>query len=218
MTVVFILVFSVLTQGLYTGAAPYPVFVLLGQTLWTLFASGTTQGGSGILLRSGLVRKLYFPREYITLGNILTVLLTSVVSLSVLGVLLAVYGIVPGWPALLFPVILVILLLLVVGISLLLATVFIHVEDLKYLWQLVARIGLFASPVIYEPKVIPSQYAFWYGLNPMVGILNASRDVIIYGEWPSLWTLVYPALLALVILGIGLFFFKRNEHLFAERL
>ncbi len=218
MTLVFILVFSMLTTGLYTGAAPYPVFVLLGQTLWTLFAQGTMQGGNSVLLQSGLVKKLYFPREYISYGVILTILVTSGVSLSMVGVLLVVYDIVPGWPAILFPVVLAILLLIVVGVSLLLAAFFVRIEDLRYLWQLVARLGLFISPVIYEPTIIPPQYALWYGLNPMVGILNTSRDVLLFGTWPSFWSLAYPAFLGIVLLGIGLLVFRRSEHLFAERL
>ncbi len=50
MTLIFVLVFSVLTRGIYQGEAPYPVFVLLGTILWSLFAQGTMQGGNGILL------------------------------------------------------------------------------------------------------------------------------------------------------------------------
>lgn len=218
MTFVFVLVFSLLTQGLYTGTAPYPLFVLLGQVIWTLFAQGTMHGGNGILLRSGLVKKIYFPREYVSLAYVLTILLTTAVNLLVFGALFAFYDLVPKWPALLFPLISGILVLIVVGVSLLLAASFIRVEDLRYLWQLVITVGLFASPVVYEASVVPPQYAFWYELNPMVGILNASRDVLIYGVWPSAWSLAYPTLLGLFLLFVGLHIFRRSEHLFAERM
>lgn len=218
MTFVFVLVFSLLTQGLYAGTAPYPLFVLLGQVMWTLFAQGTTQGGNGILLRSGLVKKIYFPREYVSLAYILTILLTSAINLLVFGALFAFYGLVPTWTALLFPLILGILLLIVVAVSLLLAVCFIRIEDLRYLWQLAVAVGLFASPVVYEASVVPPQYAFWYGLNPMVGILEASRDVLVYGVWPSAWSLAYPALLGFLLLFVGLYVFRRSEHLFAERM
>jgi lipopolysaccharide transport system permease protein len=218
MTFVFVLVFSLLTQGLYTGTAPYPMFVLLGQVIWTLFAQGTLQGGNGILLRAGLVKKIYFPREYVCLAYILTILVTTAVNLIVFGALFAFYGLVPTWPALLFPLILGILLLIVVGISLLLAAIFIRVEDLRYLWQLIIAIGLFASPVVYEASVVPPQYAVWYGFNPMVGILTASRDVLIYGVWPSVWSLAYPTFLGFFLFFVGLYVFRRSEHLFAERM
>lgn len=218
MTFVFVLVFSLLTQGLYRGTAPYPIFVLQGQILWTLFAQGTMQGGNGVLLRSALVKKIYFPREYISLSYVLTILLTSAVNLVVLGVLLAMYGVVPTWTALFFPLILGIAILLVVGVSLLLACIFVRIEDFRYLWQLITTLGLFASPVVYETSVIPPRFASWYALNPMVGILNSSRDVLVYGAWPSVLDLAYPAILGFGLLSIGLVLFRRSEHLFAERL
>jgi len=218
MTLVFVLVFSVLTRGIYSGQAPYPVFVLLGTVLWSLFAQGTMQGGNGVLLRSGLIKKVYFPREYVAYSYILTILVTAMINLLLFAALYIAYGLRPAPAALLFPAILGILLLLVVGMSLLLASLFVRLEDLRYLWQLVVTLGLFASPVVYEPEVIPSQYAFWYSLNPMVGILNASRDVLIRGTWPPWESLLYPAALALVLLLLGFAAFRRSEHLFAERL
>ncbi len=218
LTVVFVVVFSLLTRGIYEGPAPYPVFVLLGTVLWSLFAQGTMQGSGGIFLRSSLIKKIYFPREYITYSYVLTILVTTLVSLSVFGLLYVVYGLTPGWPALLFPVILGSLLLLVIGTSLLLASIFVRLEDLRYLWQLITTLGLFASPVIYETAVVPSRYSFWYSLNPMVGILESAREILIFGIWPSLWALAYPATLGLILLGVGLFAFRRGEHLFAERL
>ncbi len=218
MTLVFVIVFSLLTHGIYQGTTPYPVFVLLGQVLWSLFAQGTMQGGNGILLRSELVKKVYFPREYISLGYIVTILATTAINLVVFAILFAVYGLTPSWAALLFPVILGILLLMVVGASLLLASLFVRVEDLRYLWQLITSLGLFASPVVYQSSVVPPQYLLWYQLNPMVGILDAARDSLIYGTWPSLGSLAYPAALSAILFVFGLVAFRRSEHLFAERL
>jgi lipopolysaccharide transport system permease protein len=218
LTLVFVLVFSVLTKGLYGGAAPYTIFVLLGTVLWSLFAQGTMQGGNGVMLQLGLVKKVYFPREYISLGYILTILVTTTVNLAVAVVLYPVYGLTVGWKALLFPVVVAIELLLVVGVAFLLAAIFIRVEDFRYLWQLLTALGLFASPVVYDPSVVPAAYVFWYNLNPMVGVLTASRDALIYDAWPPLWSIAYPALMGVVLLLIGYVTFKRSEHLFAERL
>lgn len=218
LTAMFVIVFSILTRGIYEGEAPYPVFVLLGTILWSLFAQGTTQGGNGVLMRSALAKQIYFPREYLSYSYILTILVTTGVNLGVFAMLHVAYGVTLAWTVLLFPLILGILLVLVVGTSLLLACIFVRVEDFRYLWQLMITLGLFASPVIYEATVMPSQYTSWYALNPMVGILNGSRDVLIFGVLPSLESILYPTLLAVVLLGIGYAAFRRSEHLFAERL
>lgn len=218
LTLVFVLVFAVLTRGIYDGEAPYPLFVLLGTVLWSLFAQGTMQGGNGVLLRSGLIKRVYFPREYISYSYILTILATALINLLVFAILYLGYGLRPSLPALLFPAILGILLLLVIGMSLLLASVFVRLEDLRYLWQLIITLGLFASPVIYEPGVVPPQYAPWYSLNPMVGILNASRDVLLRGMWPAWEILAYAGVLGVGLLILGFVVFRRSEHLFAERL
>lgn len=218
LTLIFILVFSLLINGIYDGLAPYPVFVMLGTVLWALFAQGTVQGSSGVLLRSGLIKQVYFPREYITYGYVLTILVSAIVNLLIFALLLLYYGINPGWTALLFPAILGILLLLVTGLGLLLASLFVRLEDLKYVWQMVITLVLFASPVVYEASTVPPDYAFWYSMNPLVGILEASRDVLVYGTWPETWSLLYPAILGLVLLLGGYFAFTRSEFLFAERL
>lgn len=218
LTLIFVIVFSLLTEGVYQGIAPYPIFVLLGTLLWSLFAQGTMQGGNGVLLRAHLVKKIYFPREYLSYSYILTILITTMVNLTIFAALYVAYGLRPGWPSLLFPGILGILLLLVVGTSLLLASIFVRLEDMRYMWQLVIMLLLFASPVIYDAAVVPPEYALWYNLNPMVGIITASRDVLIDGVWPSVWSLAYPFLLGALLVGAGYVAFKRSEHLFAERL
>lgn len=218
MTFAFVVVFSALTTGVYNGRAPYPVFVLLGQVLWTTFANGTIQGSNSIYAKAELIKKIYFPRQYVVFSYVLSVFFTSLVNLGIFGILFFAYGLTPTRAALFFPVILGILTLLVTGVSLLLATIYVRVEDLRHLWGLVVTLGLFASPVIYEVNVVPLQYEFWYRLNPMVEILNAARRVVIQGLWPNASALLYPALLSVAIFALGLFMFKRNEHLFAERL
>ncbi len=218
MTIVFVLVFSLLTHGVYQGTTPYLIYVLSGQVLWSLFAQGTTQGGNGILLHTGLVKKVYFPREYLSLGYIFTILLTTLVNLVVFAVLFAIYGLSLSWTMLVFPALLGIEILLVLGISLLLASLFVRVEDLRYLWQLATTLGLFASPVIYQSSLVPQQYVFLYQLNPMVGILDATRDTLLYGTLPPVSTIVYPAVISFILCILGFVTFRRSEHLFAERL
>ncbi len=218
MTIVFVVVFSLLTQGIYSGSAPYPIFILLGNVLWSLFAQGTTQGGNGVLMRSSLVKKIYFPREYISVAYIFTILVTTLINLLVVAGLFGIYGLSLSWTMLLFPAILLLETLLVLGVSLLLASLFVRVEDLRYFWQLVTTLGLFASPVIYQSSVVPQQYVFWYQLNPMVGLLDGARDCLIYGTWPAAWSLIYPAVLGLMLCILGFVVFRRSEHLFAERL
>ena len=181
MTFAFVVVFSALTTGVYNGRAPYPVFVLLGQVLWTTFANGTIQGSNSIYAKSELIKKIYFPRHYVIFSYVLSVFITSLVNLGIFSILFFAYGLTPTRAALFFPVILGILTLLVTGVSLLLATIYVRVEDLRHLWGLIVTLGLFASPVIYEVNVVPLQYEFWYQLNPMVEILNAARRVVIQG-------------------------------------
>ncbi len=219
LTLVFVVVFSIMAPGsLYQGATPYPVFVFLGTVLWSLFAQGTMQGGNGVLLRSNLVKKIYFPRAYISLGYVFTILLTTVINLAVFALLVGFYGLGFAWSAIVFPVILGIEILIVLGVSLVLASIFVRLEDLRYLWQLITNVGLFASPVIYQPSLVAPQFAFWYELNPMVGILDAARDSLVNQTWPSASSLAYPAMLGTALLVLGIAVFRRSEHLFAERL
>jgi lipopolysaccharide transport system permease protein len=82
----------------------------------------------------------------------------------------------------------------------------------------VLSLGMWLSPVIYAPTMIPARLRDLYHLNPMVGILLGFRAALFNGFPIPVWELAYSAIWALVILIFGIWAFRRTEVQLADRL
>ena len=112
-SLVYFLVFSVFIRF---DVPFYAAYLLLGIVLWTFFADGSTHGVGSLLARANLVTKVAFPRQVIVYAAVLNSLLTFAISLLVLAVLLRVTGTPTHWPVVAFPILLLDLIVLTLGI------------------------------------------------------------------------------------------------------
>jgi lipopolysaccharide transport system permease protein len=82
----------------------------------------------------------------------------------------------------------------------------------------VLNVGLWLSPVIYAPSMIPASVRSIYHLNPMVGVLLGFRAALFAGFPVPAWELCYSAGCAVVLLAVGIWAFRRTEVQLADRL
>jgi lipopolysaccharide transport system permease protein len=119
-------------------------------------------------------------------------------------------------PGLVFlPLILAIQLILILGLGLASAAANVFFRDVQSLLTLVIQLWFYASPIIYPISMVPEYLRPFYFLNPMAGVLEACRDVLLNGQLPGSY-LISSALVSLVIFGLGTWFFKRIEFQFAD--
>ena len=131
---------------------PFGLYLLIGIVLWTFFAAGTGKGLLSLVMRRDLIDSVTFPRELIVVSAVLTVMLSSSLEFLVVLVFALVTGEGISWTWLWLPLILLMEAMLVVGCSLLLAPWYVHVRDLDNIWNIVLRIGFFATPIFYDPR------------------------------------------------------------------
>ena len=124
---------------------------------------------------------------------------------------------VPAFPAgwLFLPLILAIQLVLMLGLGLASAAANVFFRDVQSLLALGLQLWFYASPIIYPVTLVPEPLRPLYFLNPMAGVLEAYRDVLLNRQWPGAY-LIPSALAALAVLLIGYWFFKRVEFQFAD--
>lgn len=199
-----------------TGGIPYIVFSYTALTPWLLFANSLNDMANALVDNMQLVTKIYFPREILPLAALLARLLDFVVAVGLLFVLILYYRVplfVTGW--LYLPVILSVQLLLLLGLGLALAALNVFYRDVRPLLTLVLQLWFYASPIIYPVSMVPEQFRPFYFLNPMAGILEAYRAVLLDGNPPGVH-LALSAIIALIIGVTGYWFFKRTEFQFAD--
>jgi lipopolysaccharide transport system permease protein len=199
-----------------TGNVPYPVFSYMAVVPWTLFAASLNDMAASLVQNMSLVTKIYFQREALPIAAMLARLMDFGVSAIILVMLMFAFR-VPIYPAgwLYLPLIICIQLCLIVGLGLALSSLNVFFRDVQPMLTLVIQLWFYASPIIYPVALVPDGLRPFYFLNPMAGILEAYRAVLLYQKPPdtTLWT---AGLVSLALFVVGWWFFRRVEFLFAD--
>jgi lipopolysaccharide transport system permease protein len=217
-TVVFTVIFSVLFKVASPDPKiPYAVFSLTGLVLWTYFSGALTRATGSLVGQSSLLTKVYFPRLVIPISSMFTGLVDLFISLVIVGVVMAAYGIAPGWQLAFFPLFILMALLTALAVGLWLGALNVLYRDVGSVLPFLVQIMMYLSPVVIPPAYVNKYEALRviFALNPMTGALNGFRWCFL-GE-PFDTTFFWYSLVAIaVLLGGGLIFFKRMERTFAD--
>jgi len=199
-----------------TANIPYPIFSYIAIVPWTLLAASLPDMTDSLIANMGLVTKIYFPREILPIAAMLARLMDFGVASGLLVVLMLIYSMAlfgAGW--LFLPVILAIQVLLILGLGLACAALNVFFRDVRSLLVLGLQLWFYASPIIYPVTLVPERVRPFYFLNPMAGVVEAYRDVLINQRLPGSY-LAISALVAIAIFFAGYGYFKRVEFQFAD--
>jgi lipopolysaccharide transport system permease protein len=195
---------------------PYFIFSYAGLLGWNLFSSVTTKVGGSLVGNAHLISKVFFPRLILPLSSLASALLDFAVAAGMLAVLMVIFHVAPGWGLLLMPAWIAMLLMLATGVGLFAASLMVSYRDVAYVMPVAMQILLYACPIAYAVSAVPENLRFWYNLNPLSSIFEAVRWSVFGVGTLSIPTLGGSALLAVVVLLLGMFSFKRMERKFAD--
>jgi lipopolysaccharide transport system permease protein len=198
------------SQGL-----PYPAFVFAGLIPWTLFSSGVTAAAQSLVQQQNMLTKVYFPRLFVPTATFGPFLIDMLISFGLYALVLSYYHIVPSWQVVFVPFLILLTLTAALGLGLTLAALVVVYRDLKHTVPFIMQILLFASPVIYPARMLPSRYQWILALNPMCGIIGAFRSAILGTPWEPV-LLMTSTVVSVAMLAFGLFYFRKTERLFAD--
>jgi len=196
----------------------YALYLLIGIVSWRFMANGTSSAMGAIVGKPSLVTKIYIPRQILVLSTVLSSFISSLLEFLVLLILLLAFGVKISANVLFFPAVHMIYFVMVYGISLALASLYVYYRDLNQIWEVLLQLGFFVSPVCYSISIVPENYIFYYMLNPVTLVMQIYRKTLLYGESPTSASLIYILLAAGILLIIGGAIFKRLERRFAEEL
>jgi lipopolysaccharide transport system permease protein len=219
--ILFTLVF-VLFRG-FSGAnthvdLPYALYVFSGLVLWMYFLDAATSSAGAIRLDSALLTKVYYPRLLTPLVPVVASLISVVIALVPLIAMMVWFGVRPGWQVVFLPVVLLQAVALALGVGTLVSAISIENRDWERALAFLLSLGLWLSPVIYAPDMIPGVLRNLYHLNPMVGLLLAFRAVLFDGFPLPMGDWLYSMVCAVSILAFGIWAFRRTEANLADRL
>ena len=191
---------------------PYTVFAFAGLLPWIYFQSVLANATNALVSHSSLITKVYFPREILPLTYVIAALFDFLIASIILIALMLYYRVSLTLNILYsFPVI-VVLTLFSCGMALLLSASQVWFRDVGVAVPLLVQIWLFATPVVYPMSaisVLPRNLQSIYILNPMVGIIENFRRVVVRGMPPDFYLFSISALVTVVVLPLVYIYFKR---------
>ena len=193
------------------------LFTYAGLLVWNAFAWTLSKASLSMVGNAYLVSKVYFPRLILPLSGTLSTLLDFSISLSVLVLGLAVLHIWPGWPLLLLPIWILLVLFLALGAGLIAAALTTRYRDIQHILPMLIPFLLYASPVAYQVEHIPAQFqALFYLINPLAGLIGGFRWSTLGTAMPPIVFLIWSAAVSTAMFLFGAAVFRRTERQFAD--
>ena len=221
-TIVFSIIFGNIA-GISTDGLPKFLFYLSGITAWNYFADCLTKTSTVFRDNASIFGKVYFPRLIMPLSIVVSNLVKFGVQLSLFLVMMIYYSIKGADfhitnAIFIFPVLLVLMALLGLGLGLIISAVTTKYRDLTFLVSFGVQLLMYATTVIYPLSAAPPEYKRYIELNPMTGIIEAFRYGFLgKGEF-SVWSIGYSAIFTIVVLFLGILIFNKTEKNFVDTI
>ncbi|MBQ8985539.1 ABC transporter permease [Candidatus Saccharibacteria bacterium] len=208
----------------------YPVYLLVGTTLWSFFTECTNQGIQAIIQRGELIRKICFPKYIVVVSATLTAVINLLINLVVVIIFALINGVTPSPMWLIVPALILELYMLALGISFLLGAVNVKYRDITSIWDVLVQALFYAVPIIYPITMIAESSptaAKVILLNPISQIVQDIRYCLITDQTITTWSYVgeerffwkfIPIAIVIIILIWGSWYFRKKSKKFAEEI
>lgn len=208
----------------------YPVYLLVGTTLWSFFTECTGQGIQAIVARGELIRKIAFPKYIVVVSATLTAVINLLINLVVIVIFALLDGVTPSWTWLLVPLVLFELYILALGISFLLGAINVKYRDITSIWDVCIQALFYAVPIIYPIAMIAEVSpiaAKIILLNPISQAIQDVRYLLVTNQTVTTWSYVgeehffwklIPIFITIFILIWGSWYFRKKSKKFAEEI
>jgi len=197
---------------------PYPLFVFTGLVIWQFFEYGLSQSTESLVGNANLIKKVYFPRLIIPLSSVVAGLIDLVIVLFVLLGMMLYYGRYPSAAIVWLPGFVLLAVVTSLGVGLWLSALNVQYRDVKYTIGFLTQFWMFATPIAYPSTLLSEPWKTWYGINPMAGVVEGFRWSLLGAQTAPGPMLAVSAAASLFIFVTGLYYFKRMERTFADRI
>ncbi len=219
-TIVFTFIFGNLA-GLSTDGLPQPLFYMAGITAWNYFADCLTKTSTVFRDNANIFGKVYFPRLIMPLSIVASNLVRFGVQMILFFMMVAYYYFTGAdfhmnIFVLLFPVLVLMMALLGLGLGLIITALTTKYRDLAFLISFGVQLMMYATTVIYPLSAAPAKYKWLIELNPMTGIIEAFRYGFLGEGVMTMSTLGYSVIVTLVSLVLGVVIFNKTEKTFVD--
>ncbi|ABK43097.1 ABC-2 type transporter [Magnetococcus marinus MC-1] len=215
--VVFIFLRGVLNIPSDEGV-PYALFTFVALVPWTFMSNAVIRCAPSVYANAPILKKSAVPREIFPLASMLTSFIDFLIAALILSLMLIWYQHPVGWTLLWIPLLALLTGLLALGLGLGLAAIGTFKRDVIFAIPFGMQFWLLATPIMYPANQVPERWRSLFDLNPMVGITESFRSVLLHNQSPDLTLLGGSALTIAVIWLIAWPLFRSVSQYFADVL
>ena len=198
-------------------SVPYPVFALIGLSIYGIFSTGLSVCSSSIIGAGTMVVKINFPKISLVIASMGQAMIDFLVRFMLVIILLLVYGIAPHWTLLIFPLTLLPLIFLTLGLGLMLSLLAGIFRDIIYLVSFLTTLFLFLMPVLY-PAPQAGIFAALNAWNPLSHLIVGCRDILISGSFSDSHSFLWASAFSILLFLVSWRIFFISESRIAERV
>jgi len=199
----------------------YYIYLMTGMIPWQFFSDSISQGACAIIHNADMTKKIYFPREVLTISSVSAKFINLLLSMIVVFCFVLFSGI--GFS----PIVVLLLFVLLIeyaislGFALIFSSITVYLRDMEHIVNVILMAWIWATPIMYSPDTLAEQYQWIASLlriNPLTSVMYLFRDILYHHQIPETIDWLLPMTWGILLLIVGEFIFRRLEGNFAEEL
>ncbi len=189
--------------------ASYAIYLMAGSAAWAVFNEVANRCLNVLLEYGNTMKKIAFPRIALPLIVLGGVLINHALLLAALSVVFAFFGHYPTVHWIALPIAIFVASAFGFGLGMLLGVLNVFLRDIGQAMGVIFQLWFWLTPIIYPLNILPENMQKIVGLNPITNLVIYYQDIMLYQRWPSLQSLAYPSTLAVVLVLLALYVFRR---------
>ena len=191
----------------------FPIYYLSGSLLFSFNSESTTTAMHSVISNASLIKKVYIPKYLFPFSNILSGLVNLVFSLIAMFIVMVITGAPFHITLLLIPIPIFYTLLFATGAGILLSALTVFFRDIAHFYGVFILAWTYLTPIFYPVEILPGKVMKLMQLNPMFHYVSFMRNLVLYGEFPSMKENLFCFLLGagMIMLGLVVFYKKQDQ-------
>ena len=210
--VILVIVFSNMFRSDVTN---FPVYLIIGQTLFNFMNESTTQAISSITGNASLLKKTYVPKYVFTVSKVTSSFVNTLFAMGALVVVFVVCRVTPNIYYLMIPVILLQEYVFCLGLGMLLAQGSVFFRDIQYIYNALLTAWMYLTPLFYPIALLPDTLRdIVVTFNPMYFFITEFRQIVLECRMPDPYLIMAGTISAILAIVIGTWAFLKTQDKF----
>ncbi len=219
-TIVFTIIFGNIAK-IPTDTIPPFLFYMSGTIIWGYFSTCLTLNSNIFTANADLFGKVYFPKLTVPIAHVTISVLQFIIQFSLFFCFLIYYiyfgsEIYFNMLLLLIPVLIIYVAIISIAFGTLISSLTAKYRDLTFALTFMIQLWMYATPIVYPLSIVPEKFSLYFKLNPMTFVVESFRGIFFGNYNFQLIDLIYSLSVTLIILFLGLFFFRKTEKNFMD--